>query len=153
MLRSLCLALGLPFHPAMLSWPAGPKPCDGVWAPWWYATTHKATGFSGEGVTPVENDASGEGLLHLCHPQFALRFSTGHSGAIARSPKASFRGVSGFIPVRAWGLSEESLDWASCMKRASRMTKPSTSLQSSQAAGTFSCLWGHPKEPERETWG
>lgn len=28
----------------MLSWPAGPKPYDGVWAPWWYAGTHKSTG-------------------------------------------------------------------------------------------------------------
>lgn len=28
----------------MLSWPAGPKPYDGVWAPWWYAGSHKSTG-------------------------------------------------------------------------------------------------------------
>ena len=35
MLRSICHALGLPFDSAMLSWPAGPKPYDGVWAPWW----------------------------------------------------------------------------------------------------------------------
>lgn len=30
----------------MLSWPAGPKPYDGVWAPWWYAQTHRSTGDS-----------------------------------------------------------------------------------------------------------
>lgn len=45
MLRALCAALGVPFEPQMLSWPAGPKPYDGVWAPWWYAQTHKSTGF------------------------------------------------------------------------------------------------------------
>lgn len=32
----------------MLSWPAGPKPYDGVWAPWWYTNTHKSTGFNKE---------------------------------------------------------------------------------------------------------
>ena len=45
MLRLLCEELGLAFDPSMLSWPAGPKPEDGVWAEHWYANTHKATGF------------------------------------------------------------------------------------------------------------
>ncbi|MDG2427378.1 MAG: hypothetical protein P8M16_03025 [Acidimicrobiales bacterium] len=45
MLRVLCRELDLAFDPAMLSWPAGPKPEDGVWAKHWYASTHKATGF------------------------------------------------------------------------------------------------------------
>ena len=35
-LRALCSALGVPFSAAMLSWPAGPRPSDGVWAPHWY---------------------------------------------------------------------------------------------------------------------
>ena len=37
MLRALCAALGVPFDAAMLSWPAGPRDSDGVWAPHWYA--------------------------------------------------------------------------------------------------------------------
>eukprot|EP00798_Chlamydomonas_sp_ICE-L_P021413 gene21413-28371_t len=45
-LRTVCTALGMPFQPAMLSWPAGPKPYDGVWAPWWYKGTNSSTGFS-----------------------------------------------------------------------------------------------------------
>lgn len=45
MLRLLCDRLDLPFDPAMLSWPAGPKPADGVWAKHWYASTHRSTGF------------------------------------------------------------------------------------------------------------
>ncbi|MEW5319325.1 MAG: hypothetical protein WDW38_010484 [Sanguina aurantia] len=49
MLRALCQALSIPFQSAMLRWPAGPKPFDGVWAPWWYSNTHKSTGF-GSGV-------------------------------------------------------------------------------------------------------
>jgi hypothetical protein len=44
-LRTLCGRLGLAFDPEMLSWPAGPKPEDGVWAEHWYASTHRSTGF------------------------------------------------------------------------------------------------------------
>ena len=35
----------LPFDEAMLSWPAGPKPFDGVWAPHWYNAVWHSTGF------------------------------------------------------------------------------------------------------------
>ena len=44
-LRKLCKALEIPFYPEMLSWPAGARPEDGVWAPFWYANVHKSTGF------------------------------------------------------------------------------------------------------------
>ncbi|MGE5133338.1 MAG: HAD family hydrolase [Gemmatimonadota bacterium] len=44
-LRALCAALGVPFTTAMLSWPAGPRDSDGVWAPHWYAGVWKSTGF------------------------------------------------------------------------------------------------------------
>lgn len=44
-LTRLCAALDLPFADAMLSWPAGPKPQDGAWAPHWYNAVHKSTGF------------------------------------------------------------------------------------------------------------
>lgn len=43
-LSLLCGALGVPWDERMLSWPAGPKPYDGVWAPWWYTTVHGTTG-------------------------------------------------------------------------------------------------------------
>jgi len=44
-LRLACERLGLNFDPAMLSWPPGPKPEDGIWAKHWYASTHRTTGF------------------------------------------------------------------------------------------------------------
>ncbi len=44
-LAELCSRLGIPFDEAMLSWPAGPRPEDGVWAPHWYANVHRSTGF------------------------------------------------------------------------------------------------------------
>ncbi|KAJ4848630.1 hypothetical protein Tsubulata_036278 [Turnera subulata] len=44
-LRGLCEELEIPFDSAMLRWEAGPKPFDGVWAPEWYTSVHKSTGF------------------------------------------------------------------------------------------------------------
>ena len=44
-LAELCARLELQFDDSMLSWPAGPKPYDGVWAPAWYANVHASTGF------------------------------------------------------------------------------------------------------------
>ena len=45
-LQSLCLHLGLTFEASMLTWEAGPRPEDGVWAPHWYHAVHKSTGFA-----------------------------------------------------------------------------------------------------------
>ena len=53
-LRRLCDALGVAFDPAMLSWPAGPKPEDGVWAPHWYAGVHASTGWQAHVPKDVE---------------------------------------------------------------------------------------------------
>jgi hypothetical protein len=44
-LRALCERLGIPFEPAMLAWPPGPRATDGVWAPHWYAEVEKTTSF------------------------------------------------------------------------------------------------------------
>ena len=45
-LSSLCGALDMPFDPAMLSWTAGLKPEDGVWAPFWYGNVIGSTSFA-----------------------------------------------------------------------------------------------------------
>jgi hypothetical protein len=44
-LEELCDRIGIPWDPAMLSWEAGPKPEDGVWAEYWYHRLHQTTGF------------------------------------------------------------------------------------------------------------
>ncbi len=44
-LRALCRYLDVEFRPDMLSWPAGPRPSDGVWAPYWYGAVQASTGF------------------------------------------------------------------------------------------------------------
>jgi hypothetical protein len=45
-LTELCERVGIPFEETMLSWPPGPKPEDGVWAPHWYHNVHQSTGFA-----------------------------------------------------------------------------------------------------------
>lgn len=44
-LGQLCESIGIPFDPNMLSWEAGARPEDGVWAPYWYKNVHTSTGF------------------------------------------------------------------------------------------------------------
>ncbi len=44
-LEALCDALAIGFDPAMLSWPAGPRPTDGAWAKYWYDSVWRSTGF------------------------------------------------------------------------------------------------------------
>lgn len=44
-LSKLCRHLGVDFDDAMLSWQAGARPEDGIWAKHWYSNVHKSTGF------------------------------------------------------------------------------------------------------------
>ncbi len=71
-LREACAALGLPFQAAMLTWEAGPKPEDGVWAPHWYANVHRSTGFEPyRGKDREAFPARLEPLLAQCRPLYA----------------------------------------------------------------------------------
>ncbi len=45
-LENLCRRLGIDPDPGMLTWPAGARREDGVWAPHWYANVHRSTGFA-----------------------------------------------------------------------------------------------------------
>jgi hypothetical protein len=60
-LRALCDLVDLPFSDAMLSWPAGPRDSDGVWAPYWYAAVWKSTGFEPYRRREVDFDEVAEG--------------------------------------------------------------------------------------------
>jgi hypothetical protein len=44
-LRALCARLEVEFTTRMLSWPAGERASDGVWAPYWYGAVLRSTGF------------------------------------------------------------------------------------------------------------
>jgi hypothetical protein len=68
-LSALCAALGIPFNEAMLSWPAGKRATDGVWAPVWYASVERSTGFA----APRELAKRDQLLAHLQHIADAAR--------------------------------------------------------------------------------
>jgi len=69
-LRALCAALDVPFDPAMLSWPAGPRDSDGVWAPHWYAGVEASTGFGPYREPPSELSAHLQDLAERCRPYY-----------------------------------------------------------------------------------
>ena len=52
MLGKFCHSIGLEFDKAMLTWPRGPKPYDGVWAGHWYESVWASTGFAKPNATP-----------------------------------------------------------------------------------------------------
>ena len=66
MLRALCDTLGIPFDRAMLSWPAGPRDSDGVWAPHWYDAVWGSTGFNAYEEKPFDLSPSLEDAAAAC---------------------------------------------------------------------------------------
>jgi len=69
-LRALCAALDVPFDPAMLSWPAGRRSSDGVWAPHWYAAVEASTGFGPYREPTTELPDHLRELADQCRPAY-----------------------------------------------------------------------------------
>jgi len=69
-LRELCSRLDVAWDEAMLAWPPGPKPQDGVWAPHWYGRLHTTTGF--EPYSPKTDPFPSElvPLYEQCRPMY-----------------------------------------------------------------------------------
>lgn len=69
-LRALCQRLGIEFSSRMLSWPAGPRASDGIWAPHWYDAVWKSTGF--EPWRARESGLKGEfaAVAEACRPVY-----------------------------------------------------------------------------------
>jgi hypothetical protein len=76
--RSLCVALDLEFRSEQLSWPAGPKPYDGVWAPHWYAQVHQSSGFALPAAEPPRMADRLEALAEEVAPLYALLAKQAH---------------------------------------------------------------------------
>ncbi|MCA9311523.1 MAG: hypothetical protein KDA21_09985 [Phycisphaerales bacterium] len=70
MLRRLCERIEIPWSDAMLSWPAGPRATDGIWAKHWYANVERSTGFAP--WTPPRGDPPDAltSLLNACLPLY-----------------------------------------------------------------------------------
>lgn len=67
-LEALCGALGVPFDPAMLAWPPGPRETDGVWARYWYEGVRRSTGFGPYREQAAQLPAELEPLAARCQP-------------------------------------------------------------------------------------
>jgi hypothetical protein len=70
MLAKLCHTLGMPYDPAMLTWEAGPRPEDGVWAKYWYASVHRSAGFHPYAPKQSSFPEHLEALLAECRPYY-----------------------------------------------------------------------------------
>jgi hypothetical protein len=68
MLEALCAALRVPFDAAMLSWPPGPRPTDGVWARYWYDGVQRSTGFGPYREPAADLPPALEPLAAQCQP-------------------------------------------------------------------------------------
>jgi hypothetical protein len=69
-LRWLCDYAGVPFTDAMLSWAAGPRPSDGVWAPFWYDAVLRSTGFEPHRPRRVELTPEGDAVVAATRPAY-----------------------------------------------------------------------------------
>ncbi len=69
-LERLCRALGIEYTPSMLGWPRGPRPTDGVWAPAWYHSVERSTGFETRGLGSAVLPASLQRLADEAQPHY-----------------------------------------------------------------------------------
>ncbi len=73
-LKGLCDHLGIDYSDRMLTWTAGPRDEDGVWAKHWYHAVHKSTGFASY-VGKTEFPSHLDELLAECSPWYEKLFS------------------------------------------------------------------------------
>jgi hypothetical protein len=69
-LRWVCDWLGIGFSDRMLSWPAGPRPTDGVWAPYWYDAVLDSTGFAPWRPREVDLSPHDRAVAEACRPAY-----------------------------------------------------------------------------------
>ncbi len=70
MLKALCDAVGVEFTPRMLSWPAGRRASDGVWAKYWYDSVIASTGFKPYQRKRVRLSTELEAIAEACEPHY-----------------------------------------------------------------------------------
>ncbi|MGB7450166.1 MAG: HAD family hydrolase [Ornithinimicrobium sp.] len=71
-LRWICAWLDIDFMAEMLSWRAGPRDSDGVWAPHWYASVLASTGFSPRAARVVDLDQHDRAVADACRPDYEM---------------------------------------------------------------------------------
>jgi hypothetical protein len=72
-LQRLCAALDIPYTNDMLSWPAGRRDTDGVWAPAWYESVERTTGFASPSApTATRLPDALRRIADLAQPHYAV---------------------------------------------------------------------------------
>jgi hypothetical protein len=69
-LRWLCAFVDVEFTDVMLHWPPGPRPSDGVWAPYWYDAVLTSTGFEPYRPRQVELHGAALAAAELSRPGY-----------------------------------------------------------------------------------
>lgn len=69
-LTRLCRVADIHFEEAMLQWPAGSRPEDGVWAKYWYDSVHRSTGFDPYRPKSTPFPDHLKPLLEVCQPYY-----------------------------------------------------------------------------------
>ena len=59
----------------MLHWPAGPRPSDGVWAPYWYQQVYRSTGFETPAEADIQVPQQFRSLIEQVMPSFEELFA------------------------------------------------------------------------------
>ncbi len=70
MIMVLCSAIGIEFQPAMLHWPTGARAFDGIWAPHWYQSVWRSSGFGNAEQAKPEVPSHLRGLLDIANSYY-----------------------------------------------------------------------------------
>ncbi|HYN20893.1 MAG TPA: HAD family hydrolase [Thermoanaerobaculia bacterium] len=73
-LRAWCDRLGVAFTDRMLSWPAGPRDTDGIWAPYWYDAVLKSTGFEPWRERDPHVPPEHRPVIEVCQPLYEVLY-------------------------------------------------------------------------------
>lgn len=80
-LSALCQAVGIAFDPAMLSWPAGRRSSDGIWAAHWYDAVIASTGFQPFDATLPDLPPHLARVAEACMPLYMQMAARADKGA------------------------------------------------------------------------
>jgi hypothetical protein len=69
-LTAICDRCGISFDKRMLSWPAGTRISDGIWAKHWYDNVERSTGFAPYRERSVNLDDAQQAIVDRCEPYY-----------------------------------------------------------------------------------
>tara|TARA_Y100001980_G_C14556906_1_gene353236 strand:- start:124419 stop:125156 length:738 start_codon:yes stop_codon:yes gene_type:complete len=70
-LAAMCRKACIEFQPAMLSWNAGRRKEDGIWAKYWYGNVHQSTGFEAYEDKKIAVSDALKPLVKQCEPLYS----------------------------------------------------------------------------------